>query len=129
LGYVEIPGSNSLFHVGRLCALSHDVCDGGVAFIHAHRIYNATYGAVGGIIVMLLWFYISGIALIVGAELNATIEHASPYGKVPGRKSPAGKRLLGARAARAFQQHPALDSHEPEVIHLLAPSPSYSCSA
>jgi membrane protein len=30
--------------------------------------YNASYGAVGGVIVMLLWFYISGIALIIGAE-------------------------------------------------------------
>jgi uncharacterized BrkB/YihY/UPF0761 family membrane protein len=70
--------------------------------------YNASYGAVGGVIVMLLWFYISGIALILGAEMNAAIEQASPYGKAPGQKSPAGKRLLGARAARAFaQQQPA----------------------
>jgi membrane protein len=64
--------------------------------------YNASYGAVGGVIVMLLWFYISGIALILGAETNATIELASPYGKAPGQKGPSGKRLIGARAARAF---------------------------
>jgi len=64
--------------------------------------YNAAYGTVGGVIVVLLWFYVSGIALVLGAELNASIEHASPYGKPPGQKSPAGKRLLGARAARAF---------------------------
>jgi membrane protein len=66
--------------------------------------YNVTYGAVGGVIVVLLWFYVSGIALILGAEVNATLEHASPYGKAPGQKSPAGKRLLGNRAARAFAQ-------------------------
>ena len=64
--------------------------------------YNASYGAVGGVIVMLLWFYISGIALILGAETNATIEQASPHGKAPGQKGPSGKRLIGARAARAF---------------------------
>ena len=64
--------------------------------------YNASYGTVGGVIVMMLWFYISGIALILGAETNATIEYASPHGKAPGQKGPSGKRLIGARAARAF---------------------------
>jgi membrane protein len=39
----------------------------------------------------------------VGAELNAEIEHASPYGKPPGQKSAEGRQLLGARAERAFK--------------------------
>jgi membrane protein len=43
--------------------------------------YNATYGAIGGVIVLMLWFYVSGLAVLIGAELNAEIEHASPYGK------------------------------------------------
>ena len=66
--------------------------------------YNATYGAVGGVIVLLLWFYISGLAILVGAELNAEIEHASPYGKDPGEKVPGQKKKLGAAAARAYQE-------------------------
>ena len=65
--------------------------------------YNATYGAVGGVIVLLLWFYVSSLAILVGAELNAEIEHASPYGKAPGQKSAQGKLLLGRRAERAFR--------------------------
>ena len=40
--------------------------------------YNETYGTIGGVMVLLLWFYVSGIALLIGAELNAEIEHASP---------------------------------------------------
>jgi membrane protein len=64
--------------------------------------YNASYGAVGGVIVLLLWFYVSSLAILAGAELNAEIEHASPYGKAPGEKSATGRRLLGARAERAF---------------------------
>jgi membrane protein len=88
--------------------------------------YNASYGAVGGVIVMLLWFYLSGIALILGAEMNATVEHASPYGKAPGQKSPAGKRLLGARAARAFAQQPPAPAPSPvaDVAVPTAPAPS-----
>jgi membrane protein len=57
---------------------------------------------VGGVIVLLLWFYISSLAILVGAELNAEIEHASPYGKAPGQKNAHGKLLLGRRAERAF---------------------------
>jgi membrane protein len=65
--------------------------------------YNASYGAVGGVIVLLLWFYVSSLAILAGAEFNAEVERASPYGKGPGQKTPEGKRLLGARAERAFK--------------------------
>jgi membrane protein len=36
--------------------------------------YNATYGAIGGVIVLLLWIWIMNIVLLAGAELNAEIE-------------------------------------------------------
>ena len=68
--------------------------------------YTESYGAVGGVIVVMLWFYLSGLAILVGAELNAEIEHASPYGKAPGQKNAQGRLLIGARAARAFRQRP-----------------------
>lgn len=66
--------------------------------------YEGSYGTVGAVIVVLLWFYVSGIAILTGAELNAEIEHASPYGKAPGQKNAEGKRLIGPRAARAFAE-------------------------
>jgi membrane protein len=66
--------------------------------------YNETYGAIGGVIVLLLWFYTSGLAMLIGAEVNAEIEHASPYGKAPGEKVPGEKRRLGAAAARAWEE-------------------------
>ena len=47
--------------------------------------YNATYGAIGGVIVLMLWFDVSGLAVLVGAKLNAEIEHASSEGKAPER--------------------------------------------
>ena len=66
--------------------------------------YDETYGSLGGVIVLMLWFYISGIAILAGAEMNAEIEHASPHGKNPGEKVPGEKKKLGARAARAFTE-------------------------
>jgi membrane protein len=65
--------------------------------------YNATYGTVGGVIVLLLWFYLSSLAILAGAELNAEIEQASPHGKAPGQKNARGKLLLGRRAERAYR--------------------------
>ena len=66
--------------------------------------YNATYGSLGGVIVLMLWFYITGLAILVGAEMNAEIEHASPYGKDPGQKVPGQKKKLGAAARRDWEQ-------------------------
>ena len=69
--------------------------------------YNETYGAIGGVMVLLLWFYVSGIALLIGAELNAEIEHASPYGKDVGEKVPGEKKRIGPAAERAYEERRA----------------------
>ena len=58
--------------------------------------YTETYGALGAVMVLLLWFYLSGLAILIGAELNAEIEHASPAGKKPGEKVQGEKRHLGS---------------------------------
>jgi membrane protein len=62
--------------------------------------YNETYGAIGAVIMLLTWMYLSSLAILFGAELNAVIEHASPNGKSPGEKVPGEKRRLGIAAAR-----------------------------
>jgi membrane protein len=68
--------------------------------------YAATYGALGGVMVLMLWFYISGAAILLGAEMNAEIEHASPYGKEPGEKVPGQRRVIGSAAMRAWLDKP-----------------------
>ena len=58
------------------------------------------YGAIGSVMVLMLWFYLSGLAILIGAEMNAEIEHASPYGKKPGEESAgAEKEDRGRRRA------------------------------
>jgi membrane protein len=64
--------------------------------------YNETYGTIGGVIVLLLWFYTSALAMLIGAEMNAEIEHASAHGKAPGEKVPGVKRKIGMAAAREW---------------------------
>jgi len=39
--------------------------------------YSATYGSIGGVILLMLWLYLTGVVLLVGAEINAEIEHAA----------------------------------------------------
>jgi len=55
--------------------------------------YNATYGSIGGVILLMLWLYLTGVALLLGAEVNAEIEHAAarrgePTAKLPGEVAP-----------------------------------------
>ena len=69
--------------------------------------YTETYGLIGGVMMLLLWFYLSGIAILIGAELNAEIEHASPYGKDVGEKVPGEKKAIGAVAEREYEEKKA----------------------
>src|SRR6185436_18609986 len=71
-------------------------------YISTFTNYEATYGAVGGIIILLLWLYISGLGILVGAEMNAEIEHAMPYPIGPRPDSTPARRVIGARPARLF---------------------------
>jgi len=64
--------------------------------------YTETYGAIGGGMILMLWFYISGLVILLGAEMNAEIEHASPYGKDEGEKVAGEKRKIGAARMRAW---------------------------
>jgi membrane protein len=48
--------------------------------------YNATYGSIGAVIVLLTWMYVSGFFVLVGGEINAEIEHEASSGKDPGEK-------------------------------------------
>jgi membrane protein len=66
--------------------------------------YNATYGSIGAVIILMLWLYIAGLSILVGSEINALVEHHSPRGKEKGehvegeatRSPAAGERVRQA---------------------------------
>jgi membrane protein len=59
--------------------------------------YNETYGSVAGVIVLMLWLFLSAFMVMLGAEINAEIEHQTAKDSTEGRDQPLGKR--GAQMA------------------------------
>jgi membrane protein len=57
--------------------------------------YNATYGSIGGVILLMLWLYLTGVVLLLGAEVNAEIEHAAARAGEPTAKA-AGEHVAPA---------------------------------
>jgi membrane protein len=45
-------------------------------YLHFFNSYSITYGSLGAVIILLTWFYITGLMLLVGAEINSEIEAA-----------------------------------------------------
>ena len=54
--------------------------------------YNATYGSVAAIVMLLTWMYLSAYVFLFGAELNAELEHQTAKDSTTGRPAPLGKR-------------------------------------
>jgi membrane protein len=45
-------------------------------YVHYINNYSATYGSLGTVIILLTWFYLSGLMLLLGGEINSEIEAA-----------------------------------------------------
>jgi Predicted membrane protein len=68
--------------------------------------YNATYGALGAVMGLLMWLWISTVVVIVGAELNAEMERQTLRDSTTGPEQPPG--LRGAVVADSGpESHPA----------------------
>ena len=54
--------------------------------------YNETYGALAAVMILLLWLWISAFIVLIGAELNAEMEHQTERDTTTGRPKPRGER-------------------------------------
>ena len=61
-------------------------------YLHFFNSYSKTYGSLGAVIILMLWFYVTGLSFLLGSQINATIEHAAAEhghveAKAPGQKA------------------------------------------
>ncbi len=43
-------------------------------YLHFFNSYSAMYGSLGALIVLMLWFYLTGMAILLGGEINCELE-------------------------------------------------------
>jgi len=65
-------------------------------YLHYFNSYSATYGSLGAVIILMLWLYFTGAAVLIGGEVNSEIENAAakqgdPEAKEKGEKAPNEK--------------------------------------
>jgi membrane protein len=66
-------------------------------YVRTFANYGQTYGALGGVIALLMWFYVSSVIVVLGAEINAEMERQTKKDTTEGPQAPMGER--GAYAA------------------------------
>jgi membrane protein len=62
--------------------------------------YNATYGSLGAVIGFMVWMWLSTITVLVGAEINAEMEHQTARDTTRGARKPMGARGAEAHSPR-----------------------------
>ena len=70
-------------------------------YLHFFDSYSKTYGTLGAVIVLMLWLYLTGAAILIGGEVNSEIENAAakegdPDAKEKGEKAPSEKDRNGS---------------------------------
>jgi membrane protein len=82
--------------------------------------YNETYGSLGGVVVAMLWLFITSVVVLLGAELDAEMERQTRVDTTEGRSEPMGHRdahaadTLGATAdeVKAQRQHAKANAND-----------------
>ncbi len=97
-------------------------------YVTSFNSYNENYGSFSGVVVLLLWLYLSAIAIVVGAELNAELERQGETKRRQrrGRRRPRSSEAAPAVAAPAIAAPGPSDGAErqAEPAPEAAPSPS-----
>jgi membrane protein len=66
--------------------------------------YSKTYGSLGAVIVLMLWLFFTGAAVLIGGEVNAEIEQAAAEAGAPDAKTKGERRAGSGGAAQTANQ-------------------------
>jgi membrane protein len=61
-------------------------------YVNQFGSYNETYGSLAGVIVALLWLWLTAVIVLLGAEINAEMEHQTAHDTTVGGDQPMGSR-------------------------------------
>ena len=61
-------------------------------YVSSFDSYTRTYGALGAVVGFMMWLWISTVVVLLGAELNAEMEHQTAQDTTDGRPKPLGRR-------------------------------------
>jgi len=73
-------------------------------YVNNYGSYNKTYGALAGVVILLLWLYLTSYIILLGAEINAESEKQTKQDTTKGPSAPMGER--GAEAADTLADPP-----------------------
>jgi membrane protein len=105
---VRHPGFRWLSPGGALAVLVWLLASGGFAvYVANFASYNKTYGSVAGVIVFLVWLWISNIAVLLGAELDAELARGQ---RIEAGQPAEQEPFLPPRDTRAMDDEPVTES-------------------
>lgn len=85
--------------------------------------YNATYGSIAAIVMLLTWMYLSAYVFLFGAEFNAELEHQTAKDSTTGRPEVLGKRGAWVADHVAGVKDEGLGDEGPSLAEAGPPAP------